>query len=438
LDLLLYNLLLHGLAAPFLTFYYGPKILLDGKYSESLQGKLGRLPDDINFNSLPRPLLWLHAVSVGEASALSPLASELSNILPDAAILVSTGTETGQAKAKSVIKSAAGFFYLPLDFPGFTKRVVKSIRPDLFVMMETEIWPNLIHQLKKEGSAIAIANGRISDRSFPRYKRLRRFFSSTLEKIDLFAMGTALDADRVFQMGAPRDRIHVTGNMKFDSLIIDVNQGEIDGLRTKLSLDDVSPVFVAGSTHPGEHEIILDAYLRLKAEYPGLVLIIVPRHIDKTDLVVASVRERGINDPILMSSMDAGESRGNSNIVIIDKMGELFKIYSLASLVFVGGSLVPKGGQNILEPAMWGKRILFGPSMEDFREAREMLISVGSATQVADLEELVRVAREILSDRTESLRLGEEGKKSISRHFGSAAITAQMLAQLVSSKGKRV
>ncbi len=218
---LVYNILLHAGAAPVLLLYYGPKILFRGKYRRSIYGKLGSLPADIDAERLPRPRIWFHAVSVGEVNALQPLVRETRELLPDASILVSTGTETGQDTAKSVIPEAKTFF-LPLDFPEFMRKVVQRITPDVFVLMETELWPNLLHYLKASGADIVLANGRISDRSYPRYRFMRTFFADTLAHIDLFLMASELDAQRIEKIGAQKDRILVTGNTKFDAVRSDM------------------------------------------------------------------------------------------------------------------------------------------------------------------------------------------------------------------------
>jgi len=426
---LLYNILLHTVAAPVLAAYYVPKIILEKKYRRSLGSKFGYMPNDFSPEKLPRPRVWFHAVSVGEVVALSPLLQTMQRLYPHVTIFVSTGTETGQDKARSMIPEADAFLYLPLDFPVFINRVVQRIAPDLFVLMETELWPNLIHRLKKHGSLIALVNGRISDRSFPRYRRLRRFLSPTLKSIDLFLMSSQIDASRIAEMGAPADRVSVTGNTKFDACLREGVPGTADRLRGVLQLNQNDPVWVAGSTHPGEHEIILDAYKKLSAKFPELILIIVPRHVEKTGSIIDAVENLGLNPPFLRSSADQGERRDGRKIIIVDNTGELFQIFSLATVVFMGGSLVPKGGQNILEPAAWGKIVLFGPSMEDFRDARNVLVSVGAGVEIKGVKELVSGIEQILSDPKRAEERGRKGQEEILKHAGSAARNAEILTR---------
>jgi 3-deoxy-D-manno-octulosonic-acid transferase len=433
---LLYNILLHTVVGPILTLAYLPPILLKNKYQRSIRGKLGRLPADLAAEGLARPRLWFHAVSVGEVVALNPLVEAMKALVPEAAILVSTGTETGQDKARELIRHADGFFYLPLDFPEFIGRVVERIRPDLFVLMETELWPNLVHSLKSAGATIALANGRISDRSFPRYRRLRWFFAPVLKEMDVLLMSSELDAQRIEEMGAPVDRIRVTGNTKFDAAPSGDSEDECVQLRDMLDLRGEAPIWVAGSTHPGEHEIVLDAYQRLLERFPDLVLVLVPRHVDKTPSIVAAMESRGMAPPFLRTSAGQGESRNGRSVIIVDSTGELFQIYSLASVVFVGGSLVPRGGQNILEPAAWGKVVIFGPSMEDFRDARDILVKAGSAVEVSGTDDLVDAVAAVLADLPEASERGARGRAEMLKNAGSARRDAELLVEQLRRHGR--
>ncbi len=391
------------------------------------------MPSDFVPERLPKPRVWFHAVSVGEVTALGPLVKAFKELRPSASVIVSTGTETGQDKARESISDADGFFYLPLDFPAFVNSVVTRIQPDLFVLMETELWPNLIHSIKSVGATIALANGRISDRSFPRYKRLRAFFSPTLESIDLFLMASERDGLRIAEMGAHAERIQVTGNSKFDAALGEIPEAAEARMRDLLDVGDCAQVFVAGSTHPGEHEMVLDAYRALVKKFPDLLLILVPRHAETTAQIVPAMRDCNMEPPFLRSSAMAGERRNGRKVIIVDSTGELFQIFSLATVVFMGGSLVPKGGQNILEPAAWGKMVLFGPSIEDFRDARDILVHAGSGIQVKGVEDLVRQIAWVLSDPEEAERLGMKGRDEILRHVGSARKNAELLAKHLST-----
>jgi 3-deoxy-D-manno-octulosonic-acid transferase len=426
-----YNLFLHALIAPFLAVYYLPKVFLGHKYQRSLSGKLGRLPEGFNPERLARPRIWFHAVSVGEVVALGPLVTAVKALNPTATVIVSTGTETGQDTAAEMIAEAEGLIYLPLDFPSFVKPVVDRIRPDLFVLMESELWPNLIHSLKNTGTKVALANGRVSDRSFPRYKRLRTTFSPILDEIDLFLMSSDTDGHRIGEIGARPDRIHVTGNSKFDAALGEFPAGAEERMRKLFNLAPGVKVFVAGSTHPGEHEVVLDAYSRLLVRFPDLILVVVPRHVERTALIVTAMEERNMSAPFLRSSVDRGLRRRDEQVIIVDRIGELSQVFSVASVVFMGGSLVPRGGQNILEPAAWGKVVLFGPHMDDFRDARDFLVSAGAGMQVATGSDLVRKVTEVLSQPDKAELLGRKGREEILRHVGSARKNAEMLTRLL-------
>jgi 3-deoxy-D-manno-octulosonic-acid transferase len=311
---------------------------------------------------------------------------------------------------------------------------VDRIQPDLFVMMETELWPNLIRILKDRNAAIALANGRISDRSFPGYRRFRKFFAPTLERIDLFLMSSELDGQRIRDMGVPEDRIRITGNTKFDAALANTPRESEQRMREILDIQPGELVFIAGSTHPGENEIVLEAYEKLLESFPGLILIVVPRHVEKTLQIVNIIEERGMERPFLRSSADEGERRNGRQVVIVDRTGELFQVFSLASVVFMGGSLVPKGGQNILEPAAWGKVVLFGPSMEDFRDAKEILVRTGAGSEIHRVNDLAAHVSAFLSDPEKTALLGRTGLDELAMHTGSARRTAEALAVLLAEE----
>lgn len=431
-----YNLLIHTIGAPVIAAYYAPKIIFNGKYSRSLRGKLGRLPDTFPEDSLIRPVVWFHAVSVGEVVALAPVIREFRRLAPDYTIIVSTGTETGQEKARTSINDVNAFIYLPLDFPIFVNRVINRIRPDLFVLMETEIWPNLLHGLKAKGATIVLANGRISDRSFPRYMKIRPLIETILTKIDAFLMVSDTDKERILDMGAPTERVQVVGNTKFDAAIRNVSEKTLQEAQEVLGVDENDRVLMAGSTHPGEHEQILDCFIKLRKDFPDLILVMAPRHVETVPSILTAINDRKLDAPFLRSSFESGERRGINNIVLLDTTGELFKFYSVATVVVMGGSFVPRGGQNILEPIVWGKRVFFGPSMEDFRDARDLMTKVGAASEAGSIDELCISISQALKDVKYSMNLGSLGREELAKHSGSARTTARLLFDLVSPAGK--
>lgn len=428
---ILYNLALHCVAAPLLFSYFVPQILIKGKYRHSISGKLGKLPTGLGRINNRNTRIWFHAVSVGEVVALAPLVEKMVSLAPDMEPLISTGTETGQQRAHELIHSAEKFFYMPLDFPFSVKRVVNEIKPDLFIMTETEIWPNLIYELKRSETKIALINGRISDRSYPRYVKFRRFLKHTLDSIDLFSMCSDEDAYRIAQMGADPGRVSVAGNIKIDSAFKPPVPGIRDGLLRAYDLKDSDKVLVAGSIHPGEDQIIIDSYKDLFKKHPQLVLIIAPRHLERVRTIVNTITDAGFDEPLLKSRLDVTGNRNGNKIIMIDRMGELFDSYSVASVVFVGGSLVSRGGQNILEPAAWSKPVVFGPFMEDFRDSSEVLLKHGAAFRVRNSTELTEKLDILLTNSDKAQEMGRTAHAQLGKHVGSADKTARALLDLM-------
>lgn len=434
---IIYNLALHCLVAPALLTYYVPQILIKGKYRQSIRGKLGNLPPDIERNTGKNLRIWFHAVSVGEVVALAPLVDRIKALRPDIETVISTGTETGQQRAHELIPGQNHFFYMPLDFPFAVKRVVNVIRPDIFAMTETEIWPNLIHELRKSGASIALVNGRISDRSFPRYKKFKRFLRETLASIDLFSMCSDEDASRIIQMGADPGNVAVTGNIKIDSAFRPPQKGIQQNLMRLYGLEDSDSVIVAGSVHPGEDDVIIQAYRDLLKKYPRLILIMAPRHLERIKSMVGRFLDAGLGAPLTRSELDAGAKRDGRQTILIDRMGELFSAYSIATVVFVGGSLVPRGGQNILEPASWSKPVIFGPHMEDFRDSCEILLRHKAAFQVSNSQELLETMDLLLADTQLARQMGKTAYDKLSKHVGSARNTSDLVLGLASRIANR-
>lgn len=431
---LLYNLALHCFVAPVLVGYYGPQVLFKGKYSKSISAKLGNLPPHVSRNSFDGLRVWFHAVSVGEVVALAPLVEKMAKIRPDLDIVISTGTETGQQRAHELISCSSKFFYMPLDFPFSIRKAVKIVSPDLFVMTETEIWPNLIHELHWSGATIAMVNGRISDRSFPRYLKVKRFLKDTLDSVDLYSMCSEEDAFRISQMGADPEKVKVSGNIKIDSAFRPPEEGVRENLLRLFGIGPLNKVILAGSIHPGEDEIVVSSFKHLLNFNPDLMLVIAPRHLDKIKSFLNTIQKAGFEAPALTSELKSGILPGDSKIIVIDEMGELFKAYSIADIVFIGGSLVPRGGQNVLEPVSWSKPVIFGPHMEDFRDSTEILLKNNAAFQVRNGDELTRKIDFLLNDPDIGQTMGRTGRKLLETHVGSADKTTESLFQLMEQK----
>ena len=425
----LYNALL-VIAAVFVAPFYGARMLLTGKYRQSLGPKFGRLPADLPpLHGEPR--IWIHAVSVGEVTAAAPIAAALRERFPGACIAFSTSTETGQEMARKLATAATAHLYYPLDIPGVVRKVLDQVRPDLFVPVETELWPNFIRFCRERGTKVVLANGRISPRSFRRYRRTRFFWKGVLAGLDAAGAISQTDAERLEEMGMPPGRIYVLGNAKYDGLAARVSpelQAEIAG---RLGLSPGERVLVAGSTHEGEEAPVLELYRKLLADSPDFKLILVPRHIDRGEAVARLVREAGFADCIRMSEINAGRIRQGERVVLVDVIGELFKVYSLATVVFCGGSLVPRGGQNILEAAAWGKVVFYGPHMEDFLGEKALLEEAGAGICVRDGEELCASVGQLLDDPPLLLARGEAGRLAVEAHRGAAARYASLIAEVL-------
>ncbi len=430
---LLYNVVL-CIAALFFIPFFLVKILFTGKYRKSIGPKFGRIPQSVFEGMKGSPRIWVHAVSVGEVTAAAPIIGSLRNIYPGACIVLSTGTETGQEMARRLATEATAHIYYPLDIPFVVRRTVDRVNPDIFVPVETEIWPNFIRICSEKGIKIAMVNGRISPRSFRRYKKTKFFWKQIMNMISMIGAISVIDASRLEALGVGPSKITVMGNAKYDSLAAgadDALKGEIEA---RLDISSQTDVFVAGSTHEGEDDVVFSVYRSLIERYPDMLLIIVPRHPERGGDILSLAKNLGFDDCVTMSEINNGEKRASRRIVIIDVIGELFKVYSLATIVFCGGSLVPRGGQNILEPAAWGKVVLYGPSMDDFMDERERLEMAGGGITVRDGSELLGEALSLMED-TETLHMkGEAGREMVASNTGAAQRYAEMIQTVLGDR----
>ncbi|MEA1935305.1 MAG: glycosyltransferase N-terminal domain-containing protein, partial [Thermodesulfobacteriota bacterium] len=337
-----YNILLF-ISSLFLIPYYLLKMIITGKYRKSLGPKFGFIKPEIFKKMEGSPRIWVHAVSVGEVTAAAPIISSLREKFPSACILLSTSTETGQDMARRMAADATSYIYYPLDIPFVVRKITGLVRPDIFVTVETELWPNFIRICKKADIKIVMVSGRISPRSFKNYIKSRFFWREVLSLVDEAGVISEVDAGRIRAMGMSPSRVHVFGNAKYDSLAAIVDPKLEEEISGKLNITPGSRVFVAGSTHEGEEKIILSVYRRLLEEYPDFKLIIIPRHVERGNEVCSLASEAGFSDCIMMTEIKNGKKRSEERVIIVDVMGELFKVYSLATIVFCGGSLVSRG-----------------------------------------------------------------------------------------------
>lgn len=371
------------------------------------------------------PVGWIHAVSVGEAIAAAPVVEGLRRAWPALPLVVSTVTETGARVVRERFAGIARHRYFPLDFPGVARRVITSIEPAFFICMETELWPNLLRALAARGVPTMIANGRLSDRSFPRYRLVRGAMRQVLGTITVLAMQSDEDARRAIALGALPERVVVTGNLKHEPLPDPA--GAADLWHRLLGLSAGQPVWIAGSTHRGEDEAVLEAHRRALAERPGLVLVMAPRHPERVGEVMALATRSGF-EPARRSSLPT-RSRSVTPVIVLDTVGELAQLYSIADVVFVGGSLIALGGHNVLEPALRGKPVLFGPYTSNFREAASILLAAGGGQVVRDAGELATELCRLLADpQLRAWRGGAAREAAASRH-GAARATLDLVAR---------
>jgi len=413
----IYNILLFSisfLALPFILF----AMLSTKKYRSGLSQKVGFVPDSILSKLSGERPVWIHAVSVGEVITAIPLIRKLKKKYPDQKIILSTVTVTGHYTATLNAKEADAVIYFPFDYPFIVKRIIRTINPKLFLPLETELWPNFLRALKRNRIPSVVINGRISKDSYQRYRWTRFFFSKVLANIDAFYMQTDVDARRITDIGAPRDRVVIVGNLKFDRPLPIVTEEEKAELYSMLYVKEGQKIFIAGSTHRGEEDSILDIFKTLKKHHPDLILILAPRHPERFNEVVNLIirhRLRGIKRTALTRQAQTNPY----DVILLDTIGELSKLYSIGTIIFVGGSLVSKGGHNVLEPAVHKKAVLFGPHMDNFLEISRHLKNNGGGLQINTKEELLTHARKLLSDDTLRNDLGEKAFEIISHNQGA-------------------
>ncbi len=433
--LVLYNILL-TLAAALAVPYYGAKILFTGKYRHSIGPKFGFNRPDLYESMQGTPRIWVHAVSVGEVTAAAPIMAALRADFPGACLVLSTGTETGQEMARRLVAEATAIIYYPLDLPHVVRKLIRLVRPDIFVLTETELWPNFLQACRDQGIKVILVNGRLSGRSFHKYVRTRFFWRQILKNIDQVGVISEIDAQRARAIGMAPEKIHVLGNAKYDGLAAKVSPALQEETATRLNMAAGGRVLVAGSTHEGEETVILAVFRKLLAVYHDFRLILVPRHIERAVEVTNLVRQTGFNG-LALTQIDQGRTMRDEKVLVVDRIGELFKIYSLATVVYCGGSLVPKGGQNILEPAAWGKVVFYGPSMEDFRDEKILLEAVGAGIPVSDGAELADKMLALLRTPETLAGKGQAAGQVVAANRGASQRYATLIGNVLLNRQAR-
>ena len=423
---------LYSLAIICYAILLAPRLLFDafrhGKYIGTLGERWGRLPAAINPEGVPS--IWIHAVSVGEVLATAALIPALRNRYPDHPLWLSTTTQTGRAAA-SGLDGVDGLFYFPFDLSPVVARVLERVRPALFIMVDTELWPNLLRHCTLRGVKTTLVNGRVSDRSYPRYRVVRPFFRHVLAGVDRCCAQTEESGRRLIDLGASPTRVTVTGNLKFDTLPVpDARSPWVrTGVLRAFRVAEGRTVVMAASTHSGEEPPVLEAFGRIRRGDPTALLVLAPRHPERCGEVVALAAGQGL-DVVRRSDLPVdGEPR--AAVVVLDTVGELATLFQIATVVFLGGSLVPAGGHNVLEPAAWGKPVVFGPHMENFAEIAELFLTNRAACQIRSADALEPVLSTLLGDPVQRAALGAAGRALVAANRGATDRSLAVMAALL-------
>ncbi|HZR65262.1 MAG TPA: 3-deoxy-D-manno-octulosonic acid transferase [Terriglobales bacterium] len=419
---LLYSVLLAAallVASPYWLF----QMLRHGKYRRGLSERLGRTPGRILYQQ--KHSVWIHAVSLGEVLAVTELIRRLQIEFPDHRIAISTTTDTGQTLAASRF-GPENVFYFPFDLQFCVTPYLDALQPDLLIIAETEFWPNLLRLAKQRGTRVAIVNARISDRSFPGYRRWRPLLGRVLNHVDLFLAQTAEDARRLAQIGAPSDRVFVSGNLKFDAPA-PTTPAIVNQLRSVLTSENAGPVLVCGSTVDGEESLLISAFQAVLTRYPHASMLLAPRHPERFATVAGLLQT---SDLKFFKRSTWKEEQLSGGIVLIDSIGELASLYALADVAFVGGSLVPRGGHSILEPAQYGVPILVGPHTENFRDIVE-LFRKQNAVRIVSADALTSTILGLLGNEAERGGLGRRALETLQSQRGATEFTLQKVRALL-------
>jgi 3-deoxy-D-manno-octulosonic-acid transferase len=428
LSYLLYSFML-ALAMLVSLPYWLYQILRHGKYRTGLIERMGRVPARLTAETRDaaqlRRVIWVHAVSVGEVLAVSGLVEEMRRTFPRHRVLVSTTTGTGQDLARKRFGEAT-VFYFPMDFAFAIRPFLRALQPELVVLAETEFWPNFLRLAHAGGARIAVINARISDRSRPNYRRFRWALRRMLVHVDLFLVQTQEDSARLQSIGAEARRMQVTGNLKFD-VSPPSTPPIVESLRRSLAAETAGPVLVCGSTVEDEEPPLLKAFENLRVAHPRAVMMLAPRHPERFDTVAILLQRLGIRS--FRRSLWQGQALAGG-VLLVDSIGELAALYALADVAFVGGSLVPRGGHNIIEPAQHGVAIVTGNYTENFRDIMALFQS-RDAVRIVGLAELPLTLMQLLADSKERRALGQRAKETMRSQTGATSRTLQALKTLV-------
>jgi len=385
---------------------------------------LPTVADRFGFLKLPQlsKSIWVHAVSVGEVKAVERLLERLRQQFPGQTLVVSTATPTGQHLARERCDIVDHTFYFPIDLPWAVRRAVNRVDPEMVIIAETEIWPNFLRACRSRGTRVVMINGRISDKSFARYRLVRRWLRRVFEDYTIIGMQSDLDRRRIEAIGADPLKVTVFGNLKYD--VIGAARPVDDELANWLA--NWNPLWIAASTMPGEEEPVLEAFTSVRKTHPDLKLMIAPRHVDRFDAVEEILKRSGLRF-IRRSRIQDSPANGSFAVLLLDSIGELAAVFQSAAVVFMGGSLVPKGGHNVLEPARHRKPIVFGPHMENFRDMARLFLEANAARQIASADQLAPAIRELLDNEGLASELGRNALGIVDQNSGATERVMQVL-----------
>lgn len=409
-----------------------------GKYITGLSQRLGNIPR-INSNNLP--IIWLHCVSVGETAAARTLVDGVIARFPSHRLVISTTTITGQQVARQMFgNQAAAIFYFPIDWAWTVRRVLRIVQPAAVIIMETELWPRLFHECRDRGIPVLLVNGRISTRSFRRYKLVRTFIRGVLSDLVLALMQSNQDADRLRELGMAEERIRTIGNLKFDSAAATVDANASELLCNRFGFDGSRPLIVAASTHDPEERVVIEAFKLVRNQHQARLLI-APRHPERFEEVMSLLKQSGLSWS--RRSHESLPEDVNSEVILLDSVGELRAAYALAKVAFVGGSIASHGGHNVLEPAALGTCVITGPHMDNFEAVTSVLLDEGAIIQLPDIPTseapatLASVLMELLSDDKKRRGIGQRAQAVCRRNTGATERTVEAIAGVLSQSSTR-
>lgn len=405
------------LLSPILCFQLLLRISRDRKYLDRWPQRFGYglKIADLSHSAADQPRIWIHAVSVGEVNAAIPLVNKLREGFPEFLIVLTTMTPTGARQVSECLGDRIIHCYLPYDYPGSVKRFVRNVKPSIAIFMETEIWPNYLAFCAKKQISIVLANTRLSEKSYRGYRNFKQLVSTSLGYVDEIAAQAQMDAGRLIKLGARKEAVHITGNIKFD-MVVD-NETRQNALNLRSRVGTQRPIWIAGSTHPGEEQQVLNAHAGIKRDCPDVLLILVPRHPERSGELLRMCTGRGFKTILQTNLKDALPNE--TSIMIGNTMGELPMLICTSDAAFIGGSLVPVGGHNILEAAAVGVPVIFGPHMFNFQKIANQILAQGAGLQVEDAGELAETVSKLLNDPALRENYGIEGRRFVEDNQGS-------------------